>query len=120
VDTTDCLPGSGPRILDFVAKRSMRKNVLNCLPHSFPNDLNILSLTEHLTNFVSFMYFPDCLSYSLINYFFRVSHIPPGSVSQVGQQAGVLLLKYNTSLELWRLGECLFFFFHTSFFSVLF
>ena len=32
-------------------------------------------------------------------------HIPPGSVSRVGPEAGVLLLKYNTSLELWRLGR---------------
>jgi hypothetical protein len=35
----------------------------------------------------------------------RVPHIPAGAVSQVAAEAGVLLLKYNTSLQLWRLGQ---------------
>jgi hypothetical protein len=35
----------------------------------------------------------------------RVPHIPAGAVSRVAAEAGVLLLKYNTSLQLWRLGQ---------------
>jgi hypothetical protein len=36
---------------------------------------------------------------------YRVPHIPAGAVSRVAAEAGVLLLKYNTSLQLWRLGQ---------------
>jgi hypothetical protein len=35
----------------------------------------------------------------------RVPHIPAGAVSRVAAEAGILLLKYNTSLQLWRLGQ---------------